>query len=103
MTRYQTYGTCARFIDVETDGRTVLGVRLYGGCQGQGAALSALVKGRPIRDVVKRLRGIRCGIKPTSCGDQLARALEQEMKKAGRDSEQGMATRSGNKRKRKDE
>lgn len=85
MTRYETSGTCARLIEVETDGRTVLGVRLYGGCMGQGAALSALVTGMPIRDVVRRLRGIRCGSKPTSCGDQLARALELELRDGQKD------------------
>lgn len=83
MTRYQTSGTCSKFIDLETDGRKVLSVRIYGGCRGQGLALAALVRHRPIRDVVRRLKWIRCGDRPTSCADQLARALEQELETAG--------------------
>lgn len=80
MNRYRTNGVCATYIDVETDGKTVKRVQLYGGCHGQGQALAALVSGRPIDDVVKRLKGICCGPRGTSCADQLAQALELEKK-----------------------
>lgn len=83
--RYRTNGVCAAFIDLDTDGKTVRWVELHGGCHGQGQALAAMVRGRPVLDVVKRLKGISCGIRGTSCADQLARALEAAAKqcKAG--------------------
>ena len=75
---YQTKGTCSKFIDVETDenGR-ISHCFFHGGCPGNTQAISQLVKGRTPDEVIKMLDGIRCGNKPTSCPDQLCRALEQ--------------------------
>lgn len=75
---YQTQGTCSRMIDVVIDDNNIIRhVEFYGVCQGNTCGISKLVEGMEAREVVNRLRGITCGSKPTSCPDQLARALEQ--------------------------
>ena len=73
---YRTKGTCASSIHVELDGRKIKRVVFTGGCNGNLQGISRLVEGMDIDDVIARVRGIRCGMKPTSCPDQLARALE---------------------------
>lgn len=74
---YQTEGTCSRFIELEvTDGK-VTDVCFAGGCHGNLQGIARLVKGMTPDEVIARLKGIRCGSKPTSCPDQLCRALEQ--------------------------
>lgn len=65
-------------IDVE-DG-VVRELQVLGGCNGNLKGISSLVKGMKIEDVIERLEGIRCGMKPTSCPDQLARALKEMSK-----------------------
>ena len=74
---YRTRGTCSSSIPVELDGRKNKRVVFTGGCNGNLQGISRLVEGMDIDDVIARVRGIRCGMKPTSCPDQLARALEQ--------------------------
>jgi uncharacterized protein (TIGR03905 family) len=75
---YRTRGTCSRDITVELDdnGKIVSAV-FNGGCAGNTAGISRLVAGMDAREAIERLKGIRCGFKPTSCPDQLALALEQ--------------------------
>ncbi|MDO4512236.1 MAG: TIGR03905 family TSCPD domain-containing protein [Bacteroidales bacterium] len=74
---YPTQGTCSYQIDVETnDAGEIVNVTFYGGCHGNLQGISALVKGMKITDAIAKLEGIRCGYKPTSCPDQLARALK---------------------------
>ncbi|HCW80374.1 MAG TPA: TIGR03905 family TSCPD domain-containing protein [Ruminococcaceae bacterium] len=73
---YKTEGTCSREIIVELDGDTVRSVKFIGGCNGNTKGISALVKGMKVEDVISRLKGIKCGMKPTSCPDQLATALQ---------------------------
>ncbi|MDR2098224.1 MAG: TIGR03905 family TSCPD domain-containing protein [Spirochaetaceae bacterium] len=77
MFEYRTSGTCASriFFDI-TDGK-VQSIQFEGGCNGNLKAISKLCEGMPAENVVKTLRGIQCGSKPTSCGDQLARAVEK--------------------------
>ena len=76
-TLYKTQGTCSQFIDVTVDENEVVQqVVFYGGCHGNLQGISRLVTGRKIDDVIGILNGIRCGDKPTSCPDQLCRALE---------------------------
>ena len=74
---YRTRGTCSSSIHVELDGRKIKRVVFTGGCNGNLQGISRLVEGMDIDEVIARMRGIRCGMKPTSCPDQLARALEQ--------------------------
>lgn len=76
--QYQTQGTCSKLIDVTVDENDVIQqVFFLGGCNGNLQGISKLVIGHKIDDVIERLNGIRCGNKPTSCPDQLCRALEQ--------------------------
>ena len=76
---YTTSGTCSRQIDIVLDGDRIESVKFIGGCSGNTQGVAALVKGMTIDEAVSRLKGIRCGFKPTSCPDQLAKALEQSM------------------------
>ena len=75
--KYQTQGTCSRmiFIDI-TDSGVVSDVKFEGGCDGNLNGMSRLVKGRSAEEIIPLLEGIPCSGKPTSCPDQLARALK---------------------------
>lgn len=64
-------------IEIWSDGSTVENVAFTGGCHGNTQGIGALVKGMKIDDVIDRLRGIKCGAKPTSCPDQPATALQE--------------------------
>ncbi len=76
--QYQTQGTCSVLIDVTADDNDVIqNVAFLGGCDGNLQGICRLVKGQKIDDVIAKLDGISCGGKPTSCPDQLCRALEQ--------------------------
>lgn len=74
--RYQTQGTCSSAIDVEVDQGIIKSVAFTGGCHGNLQGISRLVEGMKVEDAIAKLKGIKCGFKPTSCPDQLARALE---------------------------
>ena len=78
---YRTRGTCSSSIHVELDGRKIKRVVFTGGCNGNLQGIGRLVEGMPVEEVITRLRGIRCGYKPTSCPDQLATALEKATSK----------------------
>ena len=76
--QYQTHGTCSQLIDVTADDNDVIQqVYFLGGCNGNLQGICTLVTGQKIDDVISKLNGIRCGWKPTSCPDQLCRALEK--------------------------
>lgn len=73
-------GVCSRRIDIELDAEGIIRhVAFLGGCSGNTQGISALVEGQRAEDVMGRLRGIRCGFRPTSCPDQLAQALEEAL------------------------
>ena len=75
--QYKTTGTCSQFIDVTCDDNDIIQqVFFLGGCNGNLQGISTLVRGQHIDDVIRKLDGIRCGTKRTSCPDQLCRALE---------------------------
>lgn len=76
---YQTKGTCSTAIDFEIEDGIIQSVKFTGGCNGNLQGISALVKGMKVEDAISRLKGIRCGFKPTSCPDQLAHALEEAL------------------------
>lgn len=77
---YRTRGTCSRAIDVTlNDDGTIAEVQFMGGCAGNTAGVSSLVVGMPAADVIKRLKGTKCGMRGTSCPDQLAAALEEAL------------------------
>lgn len=73
---YKTHGTCSRLISLDLDGDTVHNVRFVGGCDGNLKAIPALVEGLTVDEIAQKLSGIRCGVKNTSCGDQLAQAVQ---------------------------
>ncbi len=72
---YRTKGTCSTQIEVELDGNIVKNVKFTGGCNGNLQGVSRLVAGRTVDEVESTLAGIRCGFKPTSCPDQLSKAV----------------------------
>ncbi|MBR3888442.1 MAG: TIGR03905 family TSCPD domain-containing protein [Clostridia bacterium] len=74
---YKTNGTCSTKIEFEIIDGLVRNVKFTGGCNGNLKAIAALVEGMPKEKVIEILRGIDCRGKGTSCGDQLARALEE--------------------------
>lgn len=74
--QYKTKGVCSRYIDIETNGDIVEKVSFQGGCNGNTQGIATLVEGMKIDDVIRKLKGIRCGMRNTSCPDQLAQALE---------------------------
>lgn len=75
---YKPQGVCARNIHLELsdDGSTVLGCEFTGGCNGNLKAISSLIEGMPADRVVEVLAGNTCGMRSTSCADQLTRAIE---------------------------
>lgn len=73
---YKTHGTCSVRIDFDIDDNKVYNVSYLGGCNGNLKAISSLVDGLDISLVIKKLEGIKCGVKNTSCADQLAKALK---------------------------
>lgn len=75
--KYYPKGTCSREIDFEVENGKLHNVRYVGGCNGNLKGVGALVEGMEIHEAISRLKGIKCGLKSTSCPDQLATALEQ--------------------------
>ena len=76
--QYQTEGTCSQMIEVSAnENNVILDVFFLGGCQGNLQGIASLVTGQKIDDVIPKLKGIRCGMKSTSCPDQLCIALEK--------------------------
>ena len=73
--QYKTTGTCSQMIQIELDGDVIKSVEFIGGCSGNTQGVASLVKGMKAQEAIDRLEGIRCGFKPTSCPDQLAKAL----------------------------
>ena len=76
MATYMTTGTCARAINYEVENGVVTKCEFVGGCTGNTQGVAALVEGMSASEAIRRLSGIRCGFKSTSCPDQLAKALE---------------------------
>ena len=75
--KYFTRGTCSMQIIVDYTGNIIDNVTFIGGCNGNLKGISELVKGLTFDEVIKKLEGTTCGFKPTSCPDQLAKALKQ--------------------------
>ena len=72
---YKTSGVCSSGIDFEIENGIIKEVKFIGGCSGNTQGISALVAGMPVEEAISLLSCIRCGFKPTSCPDQLAKAL----------------------------
>ena len=76
MYQYKTKGTCSQMILFDVEDGKVMNVKFMGGCNGNLKGIGALVEGMPIDEVISRVEGITCGMKKTSCPDQLAQALK---------------------------
>ena len=74
---YKTKGTCSRSILFDIEDGKVKNVQFIGGCNGNLKGIGALVEGMDVQDVISRVEGIQCGMKSTSCPDQLAQALKE--------------------------
>ncbi len=74
---YIPKGVCSRQINVEIEDGVLKDVEYIGGCNGNLKGIAALVKGMKVEDVIDKLENIKCGMKNTSCPDQLAQALKQ--------------------------
>lgn len=74
---YRTQGVCSQRMLIDVEDGVVRSLQVLGGCDGNLQGISRLVAGMKVEEVIVRLSGIRCGGKPTSCPDQLARALRQ--------------------------
>ena len=79
MQVYKTRGVCSQAIQFELDGDTIKHVNFIGGCSGNTQGVAQLAEGMDANEVISRLEGIRCGFKPTSCPDQLAKAIRQAL------------------------
>ncbi|MBE6547505.1 MAG: TIGR03905 family TSCPD domain-containing protein [Ruminococcaceae bacterium] len=78
---YSPKGVCARRIDIDIEDGIIIKASFYGGCSGNTQGLSALLVGMSAEEAIERLEGIRCGFKPTSCPDQLSKALKEYINK----------------------
>ncbi|MDD3225397.1 MAG: TIGR03905 family TSCPD domain-containing protein [Clostridium sp.] len=76
MFKFKPEGTCSKEIEFDIENNKIINLSFKGGCPGNLLGISHLVEGMDIDEVIKRLRGIDCGGKGTSCPDQLSRALE---------------------------
>ena len=74
---YKTKGTCSQRIFFDVENGKVKNVQFVGGCNGNLKGIAALVEGMDVAEVITRVEGIRCGMKATSCPDQLAQALKE--------------------------
>lgn len=72
---YKTHNTCSTVIDLDIDGGVVTNVKFTGGCNGNLKSIPVLVNGMTADEIASKLEGITCGLKQTSCGDQLAKAV----------------------------
>lgn len=77
---YKTKGTCSQMIFFEIEDGKLHNVQFMGGCNGNLQGIGKLVEGMDVDEVIGRVEGIHCGMKPTSCPDQLAAALKQAKK-----------------------
>ena len=75
--QYKTHGVCTRRITFDVKDHKLTNVHFEGGCDGNTQGVARLVEGMDIDEAIRRLDGIRCGFKPTSCPDQLAQALKE--------------------------
>ena len=76
---FQPKGVCSRLMHIEVENGIVQSLQVIGGCDGNLQGISKLVEGMPANEVIRRLEGLRCGGKATSCPDQLAQALKQSL------------------------
>ena len=74
--QYTPRGVCSKRMEIDVEDGVIQAVRVLGGCHGNLQGISSLLRGMQVEDAIARMDGIRCGMKPTSCPDQLAQALK---------------------------
>ena len=74
---YKTKGVCSQKIHFDIEGNKVKNVSFVGGCNGNLQGISRLIEGMDVDEAIRRIEGIKCGFKTTSCPDQLAKALKE--------------------------
>lgn len=77
MNTFTTSGTCSRAINFEVEDNIITHVDFVGGCSGNTQGVSRLIEGMNIHDAINKIEGIKCGVRNTSCPDQLAKALKE--------------------------
>lgn len=77
---YCPQGVCSRKIDIDVENGIIQKVVFTGGCSGNTQGVSRLLEGMTVEEAIARLDGIKCGFRPTSCPDQLAKALKKSLK-----------------------
>lgn len=75
--QYRPQGVCSQLMEIEVEDGHIVNVDVMGGCPGNLQGISRLLKGMSVDDAIERMDGIRCGMKRSSCPDQLAQALKQ--------------------------
>ena len=80
---YRPRGVCSQEMEFDIEDGVVRNLQVMGGCSGNLQGIARLVEGMPVDEVIRRLEGVRCGFKPTSCPDQLAKALRAYQQEAG--------------------
>ena len=78
---YRPRGVCSREMRVEVEDGIIRRLEVIGGCNGNLKGISRLLVGMRAEDAIEKLEGIRCGFKPTSCPDQISKALRECLKK----------------------
>jgi uncharacterized protein (TIGR03905 family) len=77
--RYKTSGTCSKEIILQIEDGIIKDVKFVGGCPGNTQGVAILCENRPVNEVITLLEGIKCGPRPTSCPDQLSKALKETL------------------------
>lgn len=77
MTKFKTHGVCSQEIIFDVEDNRLSHVQFVGGCSGNTQGVARLVEGMEVDEAIRRLEGIRCGYRPTSCPDQLTEALKK--------------------------
>ena len=78
--QYTPRGVCSRAFSIEVEDGTIGEVKIVGGCHGNLQGIASLLRGMKVEDAIARMEGICCGMKATSCPDQLAKALKTTLK-----------------------
>ena len=73
---YNPQGVCSKQFIIEHEDGKIVSIKIIGGCPGNLQGISKLLVGMPINEVIDRLEGIRCGMRSTSCPDQISKALK---------------------------
>ncbi len=78
---YTPTGVCSRKFEIDLDGNKIKSIKVIGGCPGNTIGLAKLLEGMDVNEAISKLKGIKCGMRSTSCPDQIAKALEKIIEK----------------------